>query len=447
MFRNAVKFSLCAIAAASFCLTKINGQEYLSNAGPTVTDVKDVRSPLSQLTPSKDRVPEMKKGIFETADEAFIAETEIMLKPRFYYLWRDNGDSTHLESAAIGGSIGLRSGYYKDFLRVGLTGHTSQHLSGSDSRDGANLLQAGQESYSVLGEAYLELKHERSAFRGGFQQLDIPYINANDSRMVPNSFEAYLFGSNWGENIRYGGVHVRRIRSQTSSDFETLAERAGTDVSTDGLSLFGLGYAEEDRFGIGAVTQVAWDMYNTVYAEAFHFFDFFEERTLRLTFQFTDQRSIGKELLGEFDVQHFGVKASSSLNDLLLSTSVTYTSKGGNLRKPFGGSPSFNSILLSDMDRPGELSWRGTAAVDLDRLGLKEVSFSLTTAMGNTPDSGADASPDQFEYNLNLDYRPEEGLLENLWLRLRWGENFRDSDLGGRDISDFRIIANYSIDF
>lgn len=121
-------------------------------------------------------------------------------------------------------------GCVQDFLRVGFTGHTSQHLDGSTSRDGANLLQPGQASYSALGEAYLELKHERAFFRGGMQQLDIPYINASDS---------------------------------------------------------------------------------------------------------------------------------------LLSTGLTYTTKGGNVQKPFGGSPSVNSIMLSDMDRPVDLAGAALRPSDL----------------------------------------------------------------------------------
>jgi hypothetical protein len=309
------------------------------------------------------------------------------------------------------------------------------------------LLQSGQESYSALGEAYLELKHEQTRFRGGFMQLDIPYINASDSRMIPNSHEAYVLGSSWGEHIRFGGAHVRRIRTQTSTDFETLAERVGVAESTDGLTLFGAGYAVEGRYGIGAVTQVAWDLYNTVYGEAFRIYEFSEQRSLRFTFQFTDQRSIGEEFLGKFDAQHFGGKAAYSFSDILLSTSVTYVTEGGNLRKPFGGSPSVNSLMLSDMDRAGELSWRGSAAVDLARIGLKDCKLSLSAATGDTPDSGKDASPDQFEYDFNFDFRPSGGPLENLWLRIRWAENFRDSDLGGRDRSDLRVIANYSVDF
>jgi len=76
-----------------------------------VTDVQNIRSPLNQLAPSVQKVPEMQKGLFADYEEPFIADTEVLLKPRFYCLYRDNGDGSYLESAAMGGVLGLRSGF------------------------------------------------------------------------------------------------------------------------------------------------------------------------------------------------------------------------------------------------------------------------------------------------------------------------------------------------
>ncbi len=63
---------------------------------------------------------------------------------------------------------------------------------------------------------------------------------------------------------------------------------------------------------------------------------------------------------------------------------------------------------------------------------------------GDTPDSGRALSPDQNEWDLTVDYRPAADFLENLWLRVRVGENELESE---RTREEFRIIVNYSIPF
>ena len=61
-------------------------------------------------------------------------------------------------------------------------------------RDGTLLLEPGQEGYTVLGEAYAEIRivdgYNIFVGRKGF---DTPFINRNDVRMTPNTFEAIVF--------------------------------------------------------------------------------------------------------------------------------------------------------------------------------------------------------------------------------------------------------------
>ncbi|MEK6231700.1 MAG: hypothetical protein N2A42_07595 [Luteolibacter sp.] len=45
--------------------------------------------------------------------------------------------------------------------------------------------------------------------------------------------------------------------------------------------------------------------------------------------------------------------------------------------------------------------------------------MSASWLYGNTPDSGSDASPDQQEFNVNLDCRPSLRGRDNFWLRLQ----------------------------
>jgi hypothetical protein len=160
--------------------------------------------------------------------------------------------------------------------------------------------------------------------------------------------------------------------------------------------------------------------------------------------QFTDQRSVGDELHRGFDTQLYGAKMSFELKGFLATLGVTTTDDGSPILSPWGGDPTFNSVMIDDFSRSGEDSWRVGLAYDFDQIGLDGFSAYANYVQGNTPDSGPAATPDQNEWNLTVDYKPTPDFLKNLWLRVRIGENELE---GERTREEFRIIVNYSVPF
>ena len=53
--------------------------------------------------------------------------------------------------------------------------------------------------------------------------------------------------------------------------------------------------------------------------------------------------------------------------------------------------------------------------------------------------------PDRTEYDLTVDYKPPRGLLEGLWVRVRYARLDIEGD--GETVRDIRIIVNYSVPF
>jgi hypothetical protein len=67
-------------------------------------------------------------------------------------------------------------------------------------------------------------------------------------------------------------------------------------------------------------------------------------------------------------------------------------------------------------------------------------------AQRSSPDSGSNTSPDQWEFDMTVDYRVQSELLNGLWLRARAAFVDQDDDVAGaRDIDDIRFIINYDI--
>ena len=163
--------------------------------------------------------------------------------------------------------------------------------------------------------------------------------------------------------------------------------------------------------------------------------------------QFTDQRSVGDELVGEFDTQHFAARAAFGWRGAIVKLAGSVTSDGAAIRKPWGGSPSYLSIQRGDFDRANEkamllgLSWNSKY---FSSLGF---SSFINIAHGTDAENAltGEALPDQTEYNLTVDYKPPRGLLTGLWLRARYARIDIEGD--GEKVRDIRIIVNYSLPF
>ena len=343
--------------------------EYLKVKGPIVASLKDELSPTDTIGHSPTSwiiynrpfkflpnqvLPRLWDQYIPVTELPFFDDIAILVSPRFYYFHRDTENVGIAQSAAFGGAIEMETGWWQDFLRLKFTGYTSQKLCGPKDRDGSTSLRLGQESYTVLGEAFAEIKAGPLIARAGRTQIDLPYINAYDIRMTPNTFEGAGFSIHSVKNLQLGVGHLSKIKLRNRSSFESMSQRAGVLGVDRGVSFAGLRYNFSEDSHVGAVNQYGWDMFNTFYTEEEHLFELRDGINLKLGAQFTDQRSVGDELTGNYSTQAGGVKVALGYQELIASAGFVATSRGGNVRTPWGGSPTFRSSLISDEDRAGE---------------------------------------------------------------------------------------------
>ena len=125
-----------------------------------------------------------------------------------------------------------------------------------------------------------------------------------------------------------------------------------------GATLAGMRYHwREDKSSIGVLNAAGWDTFNTLYAETDHGWDLPGDFELNTASQFARQDSIGDELLGEFETWTLGGQAALSYAGLVGTVAYTATGQGNNNLNPWGGTPLFNSVMISDFDRAGERAW------------------------------------------------------------------------------------------
>jgi len=162
--------------------------------------------------------------------------------------------------------------------------------------------------------------------------------------------------------------------------------------------------------------------------------------------QFTDQRSVGDDLLKgySFSVNQVGVKTEMSYGGALLSLAFTTASSGADLQNPWSGYPGYTSVQVQDFNRAGEKALLVKAAYDFTRLGLEGVTAYALFVHGwdrINPSTGQDATNEN-ELDLDLQWKPKTGFFKNFWPRFRYAV-VHENEGQERYIHDFRIILNY----
>jgi hypothetical protein len=374
----------------------------------------------------------------------FLAGTQVSIKPRAYYMDRDRDQNQDNVGFALGGAIQYSSGWAFDRLQLRATGYTSQDIYGPSDKDGTQLFLPGPEGFSVLGEANAVLRlTESDVLRAGRQLFELPYINSSDSRMVPNTFEAIAFGNASTTGLAYIVGYVDRIKKKNADEFIPMSEAAGVANGDDGAMMAGARYVFADGTEIVAIDQQTTDVFNTLFAKVEHTLALANERSLKGFLQYTEQRSVGDDLIGKFATGLLAAKVEFAAGNATLRLGASTTGSEKGIQKPYGSAANYLSIMAEDFDRAGEDAWMIGGNYNFRRVGPGDLSMFANVVTGNTPDTGPNASADETEYDLTVDYRIKEGPAKNLWVRLRAGFIDQDEAVGGDDFLDLRLIVNW----
>jgi hypothetical protein len=377
-----------------------------------------------------------------------LRDTQFRFNPRTYYFDQNGYDGSEKQSLAIGGLMAFKTGYFFDHLAFGATGYTSQHLYGATAKDGARLLAPGQQGYSVLGEFYADCKiTDDLDLYVGRKEFDTPYINGQDNRMTPNTFEALVLQGKTklgeqGATLKYGLGYFDKIKNRDADAFIAMSVDAGATVDRGVFTAGGL--YQQGNFSFGAIDYYSQDIINIAYAEAKLALQINDEWKPTLAFQFTDQRSVGDALLqgGSFSVQQVGLKADLPVGSALFTAAYTKNTDGASIRDPWGGYVGYTSGLVEDFLRPGEGAF--LLQVGCEVPGIEGLRAKAAWLHGSDPDGASEFARD--EVDLDLQWAAPKGPLKGLALRLRYA--IAEQHGGNADYTnEIRVIANYTINF
>jgi hypothetical protein len=340
-----------------------------------------------------------------------LRDTTFNSQIRSYYFDRDNMDHTTSLAWTLGGSAGVKTGYFGDFVALGATGYTSQRLVGPLDEDGTPILQPGQKPYTVLGELYGEFKvTDQILATVGDREFNTPFINTQDGLMTAYTYQVYgvqgKVGSTEDKTLTFGAAYVDKIKPRNSAEFESMATAAGAPAGvTRGVYVVGANY-RAGQLSIGAVEYYRQDIINILYPEVRYAIPLTDRMQLLLHAQYTDERSNGQNLITgkSFSTHMVGLKSELAVGPALLTVARTITavgtlsSPGGgtDIRTPWGGYAGYTSVMIENFDRAGENATMLRAAYNFPRLtGLSAYGLWVR---GSTPNVVNQYAQHEYDY-------------------------------------------------
>jgi hypothetical protein len=389
---------------------------------------------------------------------AFFDDATFTFHLRSYLLDRYDDPGPDPAAWALGGWVGYETGWLGDVLKFGAVGYTSQPLWAPEDRDGTRLLLPDQEGYSVLGQAYAALKFEEQVLTLYRQIVNQPEVNAQDSRMTPNTFEGGSLTGDIGPLTYYAGM-LLTMKERDSDEFVNIAQAASDSINEDSyLYLGGLEFSPVEDLKARTSLYVAPDLLASSYSDAVWNHAVGEDTKIRLSGQFMYQSGIGDERLANegYDGWIGGIKGDFIYNGLTLTAGYTFASDFSgdedSWQAPFGSWPGYTGMIVEDFNRDEEQALLVGASFDFAGVGAEGLVF---TALAAFDLHVADGLQEQNEYDFTADYRftslsenTDWDWLSPLWLRARYAlveKDELDGETDQRD--DFRIILNYELQF
>jgi hypothetical protein len=379
---------------------------------------------------------------------AFFRDTDLRLHLRTFYFDRHNPDLTQNQAWAIGGWLQYTSGWLADVFQVGATAYTSQPLYAPEDKDGTSLLAPGQEEITVpFGQAYARARWKDYAVLTAYRQsVNDGYIGPQDNRMIPNTFEGVTLH---GElcKVDYQVGYLWEMKPRNRDGFIPMSEQAGVAGSDEGVAFGSLAWHPTDHWEVFVGDYYTPDVFNIAYGYVKHDRRLGHCAKAEMGFQFTDQRSVGDELLGDFATWNAGAGARVVWDwGLTLGAAVHATGSDANIRSPYGTWPGYLSLIETDFNRANEVAFGVGARFAFGkshRLHVPGLLLVLAYARGferENPATGA-SLPDTGELDFDVTY--DVPRVKGLQLRFR--NAYVDTD--GEQVGyQFRFIVNWEVD-
>jgi len=437
---------------------------------------------------------------------SMISEGKVSGQVRMFYVDRqyEGGNTTHRNATALGGNLKFETGDYKG-LSLASAFYTTNDIGGlwaygPGAKTDPSLVGTGYENYSIIGEAYVNYDMSslgtKTVAKLGYQRYDTPMMGSDDARMLPNTFEAYKLENKDFSDVTIQFAHVKSIAYGSFNNIYSGGifgatsgyamngnpgtgkylnlGNATTGKNTAGVTNFLVSYKDKN-FNVKISDDYAWDMYNTLYAEAGATWNCLLNENIHpfIAVQAVKQNSVGGEFLknvaldngtgvkvngnGEVDSFYWAAKVGAKYSGF--TTYLAYSQVGENtdaelasgnayanaIISQFGGMPAFTQGMVTRHEfLAGTEATKVVVAYDFNTIGTNVTASAFYTSFDIDKNSGYGGQRTTTEPGFDVQYYPEA--VKGLQLRFRgdFPRGFAGTDANPTGWDEYRLIANYN---
>ena len=376
-------------------------------------------------------------------------DIEPVLQLRTYYFDQESTSGSQSTAWALGGWIGARTPWWGDFFQAAINFYTSQRLYGPEDEGGTKLLQSDQAAINALGEAFGAVRIAGQTITAYRQLVNRPFINPQDNRMVPNTFEAYTL-SGAVQDVSYIGGYITKEKLRDTSSFRWMSNVAGGSAGQEGVGFAGATWTFAKNGYVRVDEQYAFDVFNTFYIDARYPIAFDEKTSLALGAQYYPQSSVGDAQIGSFSTWGYGLEAALTYGPVGAQLYWQQTGTGRDTLSPFGTHASYLGYILmqENFNTAGEKAWGIGANVNFATLGAPGLSAAIIYADGHDRIDYTTGTPipDRNETDVRADYAFAKGtMLEGLVATIRY--SWLQQDGAPQTGTQLRAYLNYAVRF
>ncbi|MGE8362153.1 OprD family porin [Pseudomonas sp.] len=388
-------------------------------------------------------------GLPGLAHADFIDDSKASVELRNFYFNRDfrqEGARDKAEEWAQGFLLRLESGYTEGTVGFGVDalGMLGFKLDSGDGTAGSGLLPAdgsggSQDEYSKLGLTG-KVKVSNSTLKVGALHFRSPIVSANDSRLLPQTFQGALLNVQEIDNLIVQGGQINRIKANSSTDYTKMsANRIGG--TSDDFVFGGADYKITPALTAGLHYGKLEDIYQQYYGTLSHLLQLGEGQSFKTDLRYASSREDGN--FRDIDNRAFGAMFTYSLGGHAVGAG--YQRMSGDDPFPYIASSDpflVNFVQINDFANIDERSWQVRYDYNFAAMGIPGLTFMTRYISGDNVQVGASNGGKEWERNTDIGYVFQEGALKNLgvkWRNATVRSNF------GNDLDENRLILSYSL--
>ncbi|VVM61715.1 Porin-like protein NicP [Pseudomonas fluorescens] len=397
-------------------------------------------------------------GIAPVSQAAFFEDSSATFETRNMYFNRDFRDGTSSQQYkrdewAQGFMLNFESGYTEGTVGFGLDalGMVGIKLDSSEDRTGTGLLPThddgkAADEYSKLGLTG-KVKISKTELKVGSLIPELPTLQPNDGRILPQTFEGGLLTSNEISNLTVTAGRLEKAKDRNDTNWEDIAlnnknGRFGGTFAADNYDLAGLDYKFTDRItGSYHVAQL-----DDIYRQ--HFVGMVATQpwgpgTFGADLRLAISDDQGQARAGKIDNTTANGMLSYALDGHKLSGAYQHVSGDSAFPYVDGADPYLvNFVQINDFAGADEHSWQLRYDYNFASLGIPGLTFMTRYLSGDNVSRADGSEGKEWERNTEFKYVVQTGPLKNVAVRLR-NATFRSNF--ARDADEVRLLVSYSV--